>query len=46
MVATWSPQTLVAEGYGRNFYNDYRTVEVLPVDPDLGEGQDGVQDGS
>lgn len=45
MVATWSPlKTLVAQGYGRNFYSDYRIVEVLPVDPDLGEGQDGVQD--
>ena len=34
----------MAQGYGRNFYSDYRIVEVLPVDPDLGEGQDGVQD--
>ena len=37
-------QTLVAMGYGRNFYNDFQTVEVLPTDPDLNEGQDGVQD--
>jgi len=29
---------LVAQGYGRNFYNDYRTVEVLPVDPRSGRG--------
>lgn len=41
---TYAAQTLVAQGYGRNYFNDYQTVEVLPIDPDLNEGQDGVQD--
>lgn len=41
---TYASQTLVAYGYGRTFYNDFQTVEVWPTDPDLGEGQDGVQD--
>lgn len=40
----YEDQTLVAQGYGRDFYNDFQTVEVFPQDPDLNEGQDGVQD--
>jgi len=41
---TYASQTLISQGYGRNYFNDYQTVEVWPCDPDLGEGQDGVQD--
>lgn len=41
---TYASQTLVSLGYGRSYYYDYQTVEVIPTDPDLNEGQDGAVD--
>ena len=41
---TYAAQTLIALGYGRTYYKDYQIVTCLPTEPDLSEGQDGVQD--
>lgn len=40
----YADQTLIAQGFGRSFYNDYQMVTAIPCDPDLGESADGVQD--
>lgn len=40
----YSDQTLIAQGFGRSYYNDWQMVTAFPVDPDLGESADGVQD--
>jgi hypothetical protein len=39
----YADQTLLAQGYGRSFYNDWQTVTAKPVAPDVNAGQDGLQ---
>lgn len=41
---SYASQTLIAQGTGRQFFNDYQMITVVPVTAQLGEGQDGVQD--
>lgn len=40
---TYASQTLVAQGYGRAYYNDFNTVTVVPTPNTTGVMQDGVQ---
>lgn len=41
---TYAAQTLIASGFGKTYYKDYQVITCLPVDPDLSESQDGLQD--
>jgi len=41
---TYAAQTLIAQGYGRRYYNDYQCITVFPCTAQLNEGADGVQD--
>lgn len=41
---TYAAQTLIAQGVGREHFNDYQMITVVPVTALDGEGQDGVQD--
>lgn len=41
---TYASQTLIAQGVGRQYFNDYQYLTVMPVTALLNEGQDGVQD--
>ncbi|AON96989.1 minor tail protein [Mycobacterium phage Tonenili] len=40
---TYASQTLIAQGYGHSFYNDFQMITITPVAAN-GEGQDGNQD--
>ena len=40
----YADQTLIAQGYGRQLYNDYQYIAVVPVTALDNEGADGLQD--
>lgn len=41
---TYAAQTLIAQGFGRSWYNDYQVITAIPVTALNSEGADGVQD--